>query len=308
LIEERLFMKKYHFTEADRRLFDEAGFLVVEGVLSKSELTKLNGVIDDLYRKHEHDLLTGRMELRNCVAKHPLLLAMVDNRTLLPAIVGLFGPDVRLRTSELDVRPPVTAAMVAGKTARNRWGEPEQWHIDGPLSGYPDVNGIVPMMEVRAGYFLTDLTGKDAGQLCLVPGSHRFDFHALENPALDIPPQAIFRVEVPAGSAVLFRTGVWHCATPNLSNLTRKVLYYAYTYRWVHPSDHVHQNRLLLARCNPLQRQLLGGLPKGRHPLGDRAQTTPCNHTWFTRPCDIPLLAWSQRQRPRSTLDSAPPA
>jgi hypothetical protein len=228
-----------------------------------------------------------------------LLLAMTDHKKLLPAVVELLGPDIRLRTSELDVRPPVTAEMVKGKTARNRWGEPEQWHIDGPLSGYPDVNGIVPMMEIRAGYFLTDLTAEQAGQLCVVPGSHRFNFHALEDPALAIPPEATYKVSVPAGSAVLFRTGVWHCATPNLSDITRKVLYYAYTYRWVQPSDHTVQDPALLAGCNPLQRQLLGGLPEGRDPLGDKPETTPCHHTWFTRPEDIPLLAWSQRNTSR---------
>ncbi len=298
-------MKRYRLTEADRKLFDEAGFLIIEGALSKSELKQLNDVVDDLYRGHPHDPLTGRMELRNCVARHPALLAMADHRTLLPAVVELLGPDIKIRTSELDVRPPVTAVMVEGKTAHNRWGEPEQWHIDGPLSGYPDVNGIVPMMEVRAGYFLTDLTGKDAGQLCLVPGSHRFDFRALADPATRIPPEASFRVEVPAGSAVLFRTGVWHCATPNLSNVTRKVLYYAYTYRWIQASDHVEQECELLARCNPLQRQLLGGLPPGRHPLGDRNDTTPCNHTWFTRPEDIPLLAWSRQMQPRGVRAGA---
>ncbi|HWB96380.1 MAG TPA: phytanoyl-CoA dioxygenase family protein [Bryobacteraceae bacterium] len=298
-------MKRYQLTASDRRLFDETGFLVLEGVLSKSELQKLNEAIDGLYADHGGDPVTGRMELRNCVAKHPLLLAMADHLTLLPTIVELLGPDIKLRTSELDVRPPITPEMVEGKNARNRWGEPEQWHIDGPLSGYPDVNGIVPMMEVRAGYFLTDLTGNDAGQLCVVPGSHRFNFHALEDPALVIPPEAIFRVEVPAGSAVLFRTGVWHCATPNLSTLTRKVLYYAYTYRWIHASDHIAQDEDVLARCNPLQRQLLGGLPPGRDPLGDKAETTPCSHTWFTRPDDIPLLAWSQQMRSRRAKSHA---
>ncbi|HEX4276120.1 MAG TPA: phytanoyl-CoA dioxygenase family protein [Bryobacteraceae bacterium] len=290
-------MNTYQLTESNRRLFDETGFLVIEGALSKSELNKLNAAVDGLYRRNQRDRMTGRMELRNCVAKHPSLLAMSDHRKLLPTIVDLLGPDIKLRTSELDVRPPITPSMIEGKTARNRWGEPEQWHIDGPLSCYPDVNGIVPMMEVRAGYFLTDLTAKDAGQLCVVPGSHRFNFHALEDPSLTVPPEAVFRVEVPAGSAVLFRTGVWHCATPNLSSVTRKVLYYAYTYRWVQASDHVRQSRALLAQCNSLQRQLLGGLPEGRHPLGDRARTTPCHHTWFTRPEDIPLLTWRQQLR-----------
>ena len=160
------------------------------------------------------------------------------------------------------------------------------------------------MMEVRAGYFLTDLSRENSGQLALLPGSHRYNYHSLENPALEIPPEAVYRVTVPAGSAVLFRTGVWHCATPNLSDSTRKVLYYAYTYRWIQGSDYLEQDEALLGRCNPIQRQLLGGLPPGRHPLGANAAKTPCNSSWFTHPNDIPLLAWSHRRWRRE----APPS
>jgi ectoine hydroxylase len=290
-------MRSYQLTQQDRRLFEEAGFLVLEGVLSKREVGQLTQVIDDLYRRHGGDPGTGRMEVRNCVARHPALLAMADHRTLLPTIVDLLGPDIKLRTSEVDVRPPIRPEAVAGKTARNRWGEPEQWHIDGPLSGYPDVNGVVPMMEVRAGYFLTDLRGKDSGQLALLPGSHRLNYHGLEDPGLEIPERAAFRVEVPPGSAVLFRTGVWHCATPNLSPLTRKVLYLAYTYRWIQASDYVEQDEAVLSRCNPIQRQLLGGLPPGRHPLGASPEKTPSSCSWFSHPNDIPLLAWSERRQ-----------
>ena len=99
-------MRTYQLTQRDRRFFDQLGFLVLEGVLGKRELAQLNKVVDDLYRQCGGDPVTGRMELRNCMARHPLLLAMAEHRALLPAVVGLLGPDIKLRTSELDVRPP----------------------------------------------------------------------------------------------------------------------------------------------------------------------------------------------------------
>jgi ectoine hydroxylase-related dioxygenase (phytanoyl-CoA dioxygenase family) len=294
---------KWGLTPRERRQFDEAGFLVREGVLSRTELSALTRVADRLYRRYGGDAHTGRLEVRNAVAHDRLLLQMADHRTLLPAIVDLLGPDIKLRTSELDIRPPVSATAGA-EIGRHRWGEPEQWHIDGPIYGYPDVDGLLPMMEVRAGYYLTDLRSPDSGCLCLAKGSHRFDYRLLADPDFRVPASAVVRIEVPPGSAILFRTGVWHCATPNLSPRTRKVLYYAYTYRWIQSSDYFSQTAALLRRCTPIQRQLIGGVVRRtRLPLGD-APLRPSSFYWFTRPEDIPLLGWwdklaSQRKRRR---------
>jgi hypothetical protein len=281
-------------TRAQRRQFDRDGFLIRPNALSRNEVTELNRVAGRLYKEHGGDPLTGRLELRNSVAYHRALLQMVDHPALLPAIVELMGPDIKLRTSELDIRPPLRQVDPTAEIGRNRWGEPEQWHIDGPLYGYPDVDGLLPMMEVRAGYYLTDLRHPDSGCLCVFRGSHRLDYRLLAQPGFRVPSSALVRVAVPPGSAILFRTGLWHCATPNLSTLTRKVLYYAYTYRWVQSSDYFSQDARVLRQCTPIQRQLLGAVvPRKRRPLGD-VPTRPSSFYWFTRPEDIPLLAWSK--------------
>jgi ectoine hydroxylase len=284
---------KIGLTAKQRRAFDETGFLVVENVLKPGELTKLNRVVDRLYTRLGGDDKTGRLELRNCVAHDPALLQMVDHAALLPAIVDLMGPDIKIRTSELDVRPPLPrAAYRLGKNP----GRPENWHIDGPIYGYPTVDGRVPMMEVRVGYHLTDLRAPESGQLWLVPGSHRDDYRYLADPDLVIPPEKIVRVDAAPGSAVIFRTGVWHCASPNMSQVTRKILYFAYTYRWIQGSDYLEQEKDLLDRCTKVQRQLLGAAPNPKRGLlGSAPERTPCSFYWFTEPADIPLLALYRR-------------
>jgi ectoine hydroxylase-related dioxygenase (phytanoyl-CoA dioxygenase family) len=284
-------------TARQRRQFDEAGFLVFENVLTAAELRTLNRAADLMYARHGGDRTTGRLELRDCVTHHPAFLQMVDHRALLPAVLELLGPDIKIRTSELDIRPPLRRRRPGAELGRARWGEPEQWHIDGPIYGYPSVGGIVPMMEVRAGYYLTDLRPPDAGALCLVPGSHRLDYRHLADPRLTIDERAVTRLDVAPGSAVLFRTGVWHCTSPNLSSCTRKVLYLAYTYRWIHGSDHVERSRKLLQRCSPIQRQLLGApVRPRRHPLGSQPARTPRSLFWFTEPCDLPVLALARER------------
>lgn len=279
-------------TPTERRQFDEAGYLVFDDVLTPRELGTLNRVADRLYDQYGGNE-AGRLEVRNCVARDPAFLRLVAHPGLLPVVVDLLGPDIKIRTSELDIRPPLTREAVEGTLGTNQWGKPEQWHIDGPIYGYPSVNGIVPLMEVRVGYYLTDLREPKSGQLYLVPGSHHKDYRQLMDPSIN--PRKAVRVDVAPGGAALFRTGVWHCTSANRSARTRKVLYFAYTYRWIHGSDYVAQSPTLLERCSPIQRQLLGASARpGRHLLGSDPTKTPCSLFWFTEPCDIPLLAASQ--------------
>jgi Phytanoyl-CoA dioxygenase (PhyH) len=285
-------------TSKQRELFLATGFLVFENVLNQMELRKLNRVADLLYSRQRANPESRRLEIRNCVARHSALLQMIDHPTLLPVIVDLLGPNIKVRTSELDIRPPVPAAGRRQVKPIVPWGQPERWHIDGPLFGYPAVEGIVPMMEIRVGYYLTDLREPDSGQLCLVPGSHRIDYRHLESEVLNIPDKQIFRVAVPPGSAILFRTGVWHCVSCNRNGPTRKVLYIAYTHRWIHGSDYITQSPSLLRKCSPIQRQLLGGSARlGRSLLGEEPRVTPRSLFWFTRPDDIPLLGFYEKKR-----------
>src|SRR2546430_14137526 len=93
-------------TSKQRRTFNEIGFLVIENVLTLSELRTLNRAADELYKRYGGDAKSGRLEIRNCVAHHPAFLRMVNHPVLLPAIVDLLGADIKIRTSELDIRPP----------------------------------------------------------------------------------------------------------------------------------------------------------------------------------------------------------
>ena len=282
----------------DREFFDRTGFLIAPNVIPEARVTELCSVVDRCYEKHGGDPGTGRMEIRNCVAHDPAFLEMAAHPAMLAAVVDLLGPNIKLRTSELDVRPPLSPESVKNELGRGRLGEPEQWHIDGPLYFYPDVDGIVPMMEVRVGFYLSDVRAADSGALCVAAGTHKLDFRLLMDPDYRIPEESIYRVRVPPGSAVLFRTGLWHCTSPNTSPLTRKVLYYAYTHRWIEPSDYMEQSPELIERCTPVQKQLLGApVSRDRNPLGDMPEKLPCSLYWFTRPEDIPLLEWHEKMQ-----------
>ena len=85
------------------------------------------------------------------------------------------------------------------------------------------------------GYFLSDMSGSDQGNLTIVPGSH----HAVESPTAeqragyDSMPGAT-QISGPAGTCVMFHNALWH--TPGRwgdAGGERITLYYAYEHPWM---------------------------------------------------------------------------
>jgi ectoine hydroxylase-related dioxygenase (phytanoyl-CoA dioxygenase family) len=63
------------------------------------------------------------------------------------------------------------------------------------------------------------------------------------NDSLQLPadrqgqPEGAIPVCVKPGTAVFFDRRLWHSASPNWSDVTRKVLFYGYGYRWIRTKD-----------------------------------------------------------------------
>ena len=108
------------------------------------------------------------------------------------------------------------------------------WHADGPNYGWPAVDGVLPFMEMKVGYYLTDLTQPLSGAICVVRGSHR-QSPWIDEDARRVDPARIVEVNVAPGTALVWRTALYHCLTPNLSDQPRKCLYYGYQHRWIRP-------------------------------------------------------------------------
>jgi len=70
----------------------------------------------------------------------------------------------------------------------------------------------------------------------------------------------------------------WHARGDNTSDVTRKVLFFAYTYRWIRPRDDLDLSASFLAGTSPTRRQLLGD---GTSAIGH----------WIPTEEDVPLRA-----------------
>ena len=285
-------------TNEQQRKFDEDGFFLVEDALSPAELNALVAVIDALYAKYRHERNLGPhdpFQWRNIVALDPIFCRLIDHPKLLPLVVDVLGYNIQIRTSHLDVRPPM-----APETAQKALGSRDSffpWHSDAPNFGWPTVDGVIPYMEMKIGYYLTDLTQHNSGAICVVRGSHRRPQKDADGNYI-IDPQDIVAVNVRPGTALVWRTALLPCVTPNLSDHARKCLYYGYQPRWIRPSDYDHQDPAVLADCNGVQRQLLGELGDGSQNYnGEDPLVHPVSRYWRPKDEDIPLKAWVEAHR-----------
>ena len=97
-------------TEAQRQRFDEDGFILIEDALSPGHVDRLIDVVDALYEKHRRAHGTSpdaAYQIRNSLALHDELFALIEYPKILPLVVDVMGVNIQIRTSHVDVRPPM---------------------------------------------------------------------------------------------------------------------------------------------------------------------------------------------------------
>jgi ectoine hydroxylase len=249
----------------DRRTaFERDGYVVLTDVLSGVELRRLSDAVGRVWNANGPQNGAVLHELA-FLGLDRSFLELVDHPAVLPLVLDLLGWNIYVYHCHLDVHPPQPPPPSL------QW----RWHQDGGRQNV-DLESPRPRLSVKAGYFLTDVRSPDDGAMCVIPGSHVRD--VLERPTdpLERPPGAI-PLLVDAGSVVVFDRRLWHARGDNVGRRTRRVLFYAYTYRWIRLRDDPRLDVMLLADLSPVQRQLLGA---GTDSTG-----------WFPGDDDVPLRA-----------------
>ena len=109
------------------------------------------------------------------------------------------------------------------------------WHIDGYDGGYRVLRPGVPHLQLKVGYFLSDMTDSDQGNLMIVPRSHKNDTDPTPEQLADFDtlPGAT-QVCCPAGTCIMFHNALWHTRGPaTRADGQRLLLYYAYEHPWM---------------------------------------------------------------------------
>ena len=231
--------------------FERDGFLILRSVLSGKEVEHYTRAVDGMARVFQLENGLGEqdgVEIRNAIARSPELLALLDHPRALGAMEQILGWNIQLTTSHVFVRPPTPQAGAAFKSI--------DWHADGPHPSFPVVHGTWPRMYAKIGYFLTDLSAPDSGNLRVIPGSHL----RAQKPEPDESgePKGAIQVLLSAGDAVLFENRTWHAVGPNYAGRARKNIYMGYCHRYLKAIDFQAQSDELMQCASPIQKQLLG--------------------------------------------------
>ena len=229
----------------DRAAFERDGYLLLPRVLDGVALDRLRDAVDRVYvEEHPHD--AGALHLLAFCGRDGAFLELIDHPTILPFVVGVLGPNVFMHHCHLDVHPP------------ERGSDPVwMWHQDGGIVNRDLESDPRPRLSVKVAYFLTDVSEPGRGNFMVLPRSHVRN--AIERPADDDNEiEGAIPVLAAAGDAVVFDRRLWHMRSPNRSPLTRKALFYAYTYRWLRPRDELRVRTEVLHLITPVRAQLLG--------------------------------------------------
>ncbi|WP_460521796.1 phytanoyl-CoA dioxygenase family protein [Flindersiella endophytica] len=267
---------QYALTDEERKSFRETGTFQIENALSPQQVKELTDIVDGI---HERKLASGQAEsnkamfVANFIPEHDKFADLVDYERVLPKVWDILGWNIYLYHTHLIVTPP---------SGQEQTDKTFGWHQDSGRVNRDIDSHPRPMLSLKVAYFLSDTSEAGRGNFWIVPGSHRKD--ELEVPDGVGQPEGAVPVLAKPGTAVFFDRRLWHAASTNWSDVTRKVLFYGYGYRWIRSKDDMTVEDLW-PTSSPIRRQLLGdGLnANGRYSPTDE---------------DVPLRGWLKEHSP----------
>lgn len=264
----------HRLTESERQAFEKEGYFIVKNALSPElvqEVTEAMDRLDSAYRPFKGLDANTALGIHDFIGKDPIFLTLLDLPQTLLKVCELLGWNIQLYHSDYRYTPPLA-------TDANREKKRLGWHQDSgrlnrELEGNPR-----PRVSLKVAFFVSDVSVLGRGNFHVIPGSHlkntiEFPENGIDNPEGTTP------ILAPPGSAVFFDRRLWHSASPNHSEMTRKVLFYGYSYRWLRPRDNVSAAHIWNG-LDPIRQQLLGASANGGF-----GYTSPKDE-------DVPLKLW----------------
>ena len=272
---------EHRLTPAERESFDSLGYLVVENALDKATVSRLLGVVDRIdAREREPDGANKLLSVPDIVREDDAIVDLLDWPTTFPKVWGILGWNIYLYHSHIDVTPPADPESLSWRVA---WHQ-DSMRVNDEIESHPR-----PRLSLKIGFFLTDLTESNRGNTLVVPGSQSWDDIDCPNDGVSNP-EGSQPLCLKPGTAVVLDRRAWHSRSPNLSDVTRKVVWFGYAYRWLRPKDEMTVEHLY-PKLDPIRRQL----------LGDRLSA---NGVYDPLDGDVPLREWLSEHDPDAAAPS----
>lgn len=269
-------------TAEEEREFAEQGYMVIEDAIPQELVERATEVVDRLTADQKAKEGLGPQDGINIfdfIGKDDVFLELLDYPTTFPKVWGILGWNIQLYHSHTIITPP-NAVSGPGQQGLN-------WHKDSGRLNNELETDPQPRISLKVAFFLTDTTELGRANLYVIPGSHLLNKLPVDE---EKKPKGGIAVRAKPGDAVFFDRRIWHASSPNTSDMTRKVLFYGYSYRWLRPRDDMTVDNVM-DRVDPIRQQLLGAAPSGWH-----GYSSP-------KPEDVPLRAWMQEKAGENGAD-----
>jgi len=168
-------------TAAERFFFETQGYLVLENFLAADHVARLLAALDAAvarrrtgypagYKavwppKQKADLtqVHGEKSTRilNILEDDALFRELLDWPALQPYVHAFCNRD-----------PHYCASDAIVEETSDFLKRTDGWHIDGCDNGYRSLSPQIPLLQLKVGYYLTDMSRPWRGNLTVVPGSH----------------------------------------------------------------------------------------------------------------------------------------
>jgi ectoine hydroxylase len=238
-------------TEQERFLFDVTGYLVIPNALTSAEVENL---LEASKRAHAPYPESEWRQIGALYETEPAVESLIDHPSVFPKVRALLG-DFFIVQSSWNTKSP---AHYPG----------QGFHQDG--SGVYEFRRLAlptPLVQLRIGFFLTDQTRPNQGNMVMIPGSHNAAIPLPKGTKPDQVPIARVVCGEP-GTALMFHQGVFHCGTANDMDYPRYIQHMVYAPPWLIPSDRKRNDPAFLERTTPLRRALLGEWTRPEEPFG----------------------------------------
>lgn len=259
--------------------FDERGFTVVRAALDKdlhkALLASARRLLTSAETRGRDRGADGKDGFRGVVNLSPAFLPLVSNPRILPTVIALLSPNIRLLSSHV----VVLASIPHGEPRTIRTPSRPGWHQD--MYGVTADLGLTstPRLAIKCAYYLTP-AGVNAGTTMFLPGSHRRLEPVTVNPG-QIDPEGAITPELEPGDAVLFENRTWHAGGLNTSGAPRIALMMQYGYRWLAPVDDPADTLLARDDITAWDHQLLGAPDRAEDGSIDKGAGSVPLRTWW---------------------------
>jgi ectoine hydroxylase len=240
-------------TDEERFMFESFGYLVIRGALSADET---QAALAASQRAHAAEPTHLWHQIGHLYETEPAIEALIDHTSVIDKVRALMGDYFILQSSWCTKQPG--------------GGKPGGYHQDGSsVFDFRRLSVPTPLVQLRVGYFLTDQSRPDMGNMVMLPGSHATPVklpRTVKPDFSDLPIRDVVCGQ--PGDALLFHQGVWHRSGANNMNFDRYTMHMVYSPPWLVPSDRMRNNPAFLARTTPLRRALVGEWKRPEEPFG----------------------------------------